>query len=328
MKSMKAFVYKRYGSPDVLHQTEVKKPTPKDDEVLIQIRAVSINGSDKEGLIGKPLYARMDGLLKPHHHILGSDIAGQVVSVGKNVTDFKPGDEVFGELPGYYGGFAAYACTNGNTLIQIPKHLSFEEAAAIPQAGVLALQIQKKGNLKPGQSILINGAGGSAGSFAIQMAKLCGAETTGVDHTDKLDFMRSLGADHVVDYTREDFTETGNQVDLIFDLIARHPVSAVQRALQPNGTYFFIGGSVKILFQILLFGASIKRKTTKNIRVLAVQQSREDLIAVTKLCTTGKIKPIIDKQFAFAQLPEAMRYVVEGRAKGKVVISLDASFNN
>ena len=324
---MKAFVYNRYGSPDVLHPTEVEKPVLNDDEVLVKIRAVSINGSDKEGLMGKPLYSRADGLLKPRHKILGSDIAGVVESVGRNNPDFKPGDEVFGELPGYRGGFAEYTCTRGNTLTIKPAQLSFEEAAAIPQAGVLALQIQKKGHFKSGQSILINGAGGSAGSFAIQIAKLCGADTTGIDHTDKLDFMRSLGADDVIDYTQEDFTETGNQFDLIFDLIAHHPVSAIQRALRPNGTYFFVGGSVKILLQILLLSASIKRKTTKNLRILAVPQSREDLIAVTKLCTIGKIRPIIDKQFAFAQIPEALRNVVEGQAKGKVVIGKDTYLN-
>ena len=327
MKRMKAFVYEKYGPPEVLHLTEVAKPVPREDEVLIQIRAVSINGSDKEGLIGKPLYARADGLFRPHHKILGSDIAGVVESVGEKHSEFKPGDEVYGELPGYQGGFAAYACTRGNTLTTKPAQLSFEEAAAIPQAGVLALQIQKRGHLKPGQSILINGAGGSAGSFAIQISKLLGAETTGVDHTDKLDFMRSLGADHVIDYTQVDFTETGHAYDLIFDLIAHHSVSAIQRALKPNGTYFFIGGSVRILFQILLLGASIKRKTSKSIRLLGVQQSREDLIAVTKLCTTGKIRPVIDKKFDFHELPAAIRYVVDGRAQGKVVICLDSNIH-
>jgi NADPH:quinone reductase-like Zn-dependent oxidoreductase len=325
VKFMKAFVYEKYGSPDVLHLTEVEKPIPNDDEVLIQIRAVSINGSDREGLVGKPLYARMDGLLKPRHQILGSDIAGQVESVGKNNTEFKSGDEVFGELPGYQGGFAEYACTRGNTLTLKPTHLSFEEAAAIPQAGVLALQIRDKGRVKPGQSVLINGAGGSAGSFAIQLAKLYGAETTGVDNTDKLDFMRSLGADHVIDYIREDFTKTGNQYDLILDLIAHRSVFAIQRALRPNGTYFFVGGSVTVIFQILLLGAWIKRTTTKNIRVLAVPQSRKDLIAITKLCETGKIEPIIDKRFAFDEIPEALQYVGEGRAKGKVVITLESN---
>jgi NADPH:quinone reductase-like Zn-dependent oxidoreductase len=325
---MKAFIYEKYGSPDVLHLAEVEKPIPNDDEVLIQIFAISINGSDKEGLIGKPLYARADGLFKPHHQILGSDIAGEVVFVGKNITEFKQGDKVFGELPGYHGGFAEFVCTHGNTLIQKPKHLSFEEAAAIPQAGVLALQIRDKGRIEPGQSLLINGAGGSAGSFAIQLAKLYGAETTGVDNTEKLDFMRSLGADHVIDYLQEDFTKTGTQYDLILDFIAHRPVFAIQRALRPNGTYFFIGGSVTILFQILLLGALIRRTTSKNIRFLAVSQSREDLISITNLCETGKIRPIIDKRFAFDQIPEALQYVVEGHAKGKVVITMDSNIKS
>ena len=324
MEGMQAFIYDKYGSPDALHLAEVEKPNPKDGEALIRIRAVSINGSDKEGLIGKPLYARADGLLKPHLKILGSDIAGIVESVGKNHTDFKPGDKVFGELPGYQGGFAAYACTRGDTLALKPTQLSFEEAAAIPQAGVLALQIREKGQVKPGQNVLINGAGGSAGSFAIQIAKLCGAETTGVDHTDKLGFMISLGADHVIDYTQEDFTQTGNQYDLILDLIANHSVFQIQRALRPKGTYFLVGGSVATIFQILFLGAWIKKSTTKHVRVLTVPQSRKDLLAVAQLCETGQIKPVIDRQFDFDQIPEAMRYIVEGRAQGKVVVSMES----
>lgn len=321
---MKAIVHEKYGSPAVLHLTEVEKPVPADNEILIKVHAVSINGSDWEGLIGKPLYARMGGLLKPGHPILGSDIAGRVELAGKNHTEFKPGDEVFGEIPGYYGGFAEYVCTHGKTMALKPGSLTFEQAAAIPQAGVIALLgIRDKGLVQPGQKVLINGAGGSAGSFAIQLAKLYGAETTGVDNTGKLDFMRSLGADHVIDYTREDFTRTGKQYDLILDLIAHHSVFAYQRALRPNGTYFFVGGSAAVIFQVLLLGPWIKRATAKNIRMLMVLQNRKDLISITQLCETGKIVPVIDRRFSLSQVPEALRYVGEGRAKGKVVITME-----
>jgi NADPH:quinone reductase-like Zn-dependent oxidoreductase len=197
---MKAIVYEKYGSPDVLHLTEVEKPIPTDDQILIKVHAVSINGSDREGLIGKPLYVRAGGLLKPGNKILGADIAGQVEFAGKNNTEFQPGDEVFGEIPLYHGGFAEYVCTTGKTMTLKPVSLTFEQAAAIPQAGVIALRgIRENGRVQPGQKVLINGAGGSAGSFAIQLAKLYGAEVTGVDNAGKLDFMRSLGADHVVD---------------------------------------------------------------------------------------------------------------------------------
>ena len=323
---MKAIVHEKYGSPDVLHLAEVEKPVPTDDEVLIKIHAVSVNGSDREGLIGKPLYARMGGLLKPSHRILGSDIAGQVESAGKNNTEFKPGDEVFGEIPGYRGGFAEYVCTRGSTLALKPANLTFEEAAAIPQAGVIALQgIRDKGEVKPGQKVLINGAGGSAGTFAVQLAKLYGAEVTGVDNTGKLEFMRSLGADHVIDYTREDFTKSGKQYDLILDVIAHRSVFAYQRALRPNGTYFFVGGSVATIFQILLLGPWIKRIAAKNIRILAVPQNRKDLIAITELCEAGKIVPVIDRRYSLSEVPEALRYVGEGHAKGKVVIALESN---
>ena len=320
---MKAIVYHQYGSPDVMKLAEVETPTPKDDEVLIKIHAVSINGSDREGLIGKPLYARIGGLRKPGYPILGSDIAGRVEQAGKNITQFKPGDEVFGEIPGYHGGFAEYACAPENTLTRKPVSLTFEEAAAIPQGGVIALQgIREKGQVQPGQQVLINGAGGSAGSFAIQLAKLYGAEVTGVDNTGKMDFLRSLGANHVIDYTRQDFTKTGKQYDLILDLIAHRSVFAYKRALKPNGKYFFVGGSVATLFQILFLGPWIKRTTGRNIRILAVPQNNKDLISITQLCEAGKVIPVIDRQYPFNEVPEALRYVSEGRAKGKVVITL------
>src|SRR5512133_3774232 len=211
---MKAIVYYRYGSPDVLRLEEVEKPAPADDQILIRVHAVSVNRSDWEGLIGKPLYARLGGLRKPGNPVLGSDIAGQVERVGKNNSQFQVGDEIFGEMEDYHGGFAEYVCTQGKAWALKPASLTFEEAAAIPQAGVIALQgIRDKGQVQPGQKVLINGAGGGAGTFAIQLAKLYGAEVTGVDNSEKLDFMRSLGADHVIDYTRDDFTKNGQQYD-------------------------------------------------------------------------------------------------------------------
>lgn len=321
---MKAIVYERYGPPDVLQLKEIDKPVPDDNQLLIKVHAVSINGSDKEKLIGRPLYTRIAGLRKPGHQILGSDIAGTVESVGKNNSEFKAGDAVFGELPDYHGGFAEYVCTHGKTLSLKPESMTFDEAAAIPQAGVIALQgIREKGQVRPGQSVLINGAGGSAGSFAIQLAKLHDAEVTAVDNSYKLDFMRSLGADHVIDYTREDFTKHAERYDLILDMIAHRSVFAYRRALKPNGTYYFVGGSVAVLFQVLLLGPLIKRTTGKNIRLLAVPQNRSDLVAITELCETGKVRPVIDRRFALSEVPEAFRYIETGKAKGKIVISLE-----
>lgn len=318
---MRAIVYTEYGPPEVLQLKDVAKPVPADDQLLIKIYAVSVNGSDREALIGKPLYARLGGLRKPGNPILGSDIAGRVEIVGKNIRDFQPGDDVFGELPGYRGGFAEYVCVRGKTLAKKPAGLTFEEAAAIPQAGVIALQaIREKGQVQPGQKVLINGAGGGAGTFAVQLAKLHGAEVTGVDNTDKLDFLRSLGADHVLDYTREDFTKRGEQYDLILDVIAHRSAFACARALRARGTYFFVGGSVATLFQVLLMGPWIRRTTGKNLRLLAVPQNRKDLISITELCQSGKIVPIIDKSYLLSKVPEALRYVTDGRAKGKVVI--------
>jgi NADPH:quinone reductase-like Zn-dependent oxidoreductase len=321
---MKAIVNTEYGPPDVLELREVEKPAPRDDEVLIKVHAVSINGSDLEGLIGKPLYARLGGLRRPGHPILGSDIAGKVEMAGRNIQEYQPGDEVFGEIPGYHGGFAEYACAPEKTLARKPASMTFEEAAAIPQGGVIALQgIREKGQVQPGQKVLINGAGGSAGSFAVQLAKLYGAEVTGVDNAGKLDFLRSLGADHVIDYTRADFTKNGRQYDLILDVIAHRSVFAYPRAVRPQGTYFAVGGSVATIFQILLLGPLIKRTTGKNIWLLMVPQNRKDLISITELCEAGKVVPAIDRRYPLSEVPEALRYVAQGHAKGKVVITVE-----
>ena len=321
---MKAIVYHEYGSSDVLKLEEVAKPTPTDDEILIKVHAVSVNRSDWEGLIGKPWYARIGGLRKPSNKILGSDVAGRVEMVGKNNKEFQPGDEVFGEMGDYHGGFAEYVCTRGRAWVLKPAGLTFEEAAAIPQAGVIALQgIRDKGQVQPGQKVLINGAGGGAGTFAVQLAKLYGAEVTGVDNTGKLDFMRSLGADHVIDYTREDFTKNGKLYDLILDVIAHRSVFAYRRALKPNGSYFAVGGSVVTMFQIFLLGPWIRRTSDRNVQVLAVQRNRKDLVAITELCEAGKVVPVIDRRYPLREVPEALRYLGEGHAKGKIVITVE-----
>jgi NADPH:quinone reductase-like Zn-dependent oxidoreductase len=320
---MKAIVYTQYGTPDELRLEEVAKPVPADDELLIKIHSVSLNRSDWEGLIGKPLYARVGGLLKPSHPILGSDIAGRVEAVGKNNTRFQVGDEVFGDILAHMGGFAEYVCVRGKVMALKPATMTFEQVSTIPQAGIIALQgIRDKGQVQPGQKVLINGAGGGTGMFAIQLVKLYEAEITGVDNTGKLDFMRSLGADHVIDYTRENFTKNGKQYDLIIDLIAHRSVFDYQRALKPTGSYFFVGGSVSIIFQILLLGPWIRRATGKKLRILAVQPNQKDLVSIVELCDTGKIILVIDKQYPLHKVPEALRYLGEGYAKGKVVITV------
>jgi NADPH:quinone reductase-like Zn-dependent oxidoreductase len=320
---MKAVVYHEYGSSDVLKLEEVAMPTPTDDEIRIKIHAVSVNRSDWEGLTGKPLYARIGGLLKPRRPILGSDIAGRVEKVGRNNKRFQPGDEVFGDILGRLGGFAEYVCVRGGTLALKPATLSFEEASAIPQAGVIALQgIRHKGQVQPGQKVLINGAGGGAGIFALQLAKLYGAEVTGVDNTGKLDFMRSLGADHVIDYTRQDFTQSGKQYDLILDLVAYRSAFAYPRALRPNGSCFFVGGSVATLFQILLLGPWLSRTTSKKLRLLVVQPNPKDLLSIAELCAAGQVVPVIDRRYPLSEVPEALRYLGEGHAKGKIVITV------
>jgi NADPH:quinone reductase-like Zn-dependent oxidoreductase len=320
---MQAVVYKAYGPPDVLQVKEVAKPTPRDGEVLVRVQAVSVNRSDWEGLLGTPLYARFGGVFKPGRPILGSDIAGVVESVGRGGGQFRPGDAVFGDILPRMGGFAEYVCARERDLVPIPAGMSFETAAAIPQAGVIALQgIRDKGKVQPGQTVLVNGGGGGAGMFALQLAKLAGAEVTGVDNAGKLDFMCALGADHVIDYAAEDFARSGKQYDLILDVIAHRSANDYERALNPGGSYYCVGGAVATLFKILLLGPWIQRTKGKKIRILAVQPNQQDLAYVAELCAAGKVTPIIDRRYPLHEVPAALQYLGEGRSKGKVVITL------
>lgn len=321
---MQAVVYTEYGPPDVLQLKEVAKPTPRDDEVLVKVQAVSVNRSDWEGLLGTPLYARFGGLRRPGRQILGSDIAGCVEAVGRNSSQFRPGDAVFGDILPHMGGFAEYVCARERDLVPIPAGMSCETAAAIPQAGVIALQgIRNKGKVQPGQTVLINGGGGGAGTFALQLAKLAGAEVTAVDNVGKLEFMRALGADHVIDYAAEDFTKNGKQYDLILDVIAHRSAYDYARALSPGGSYYCVGGAVATLFQILLLGPWLQRTKGRKIRILAVQPNQKDLADVAERCAAGELVPVIDRLYSLSEVPAALRYLGEGRAKGKVVITLE-----
>jgi NADPH:quinone reductase-like Zn-dependent oxidoreductase len=322
---MKAVVRTEYGPPDVVRIEDVPTPAPRDDEVLVRVVAASLNGSDREGLIGRPAYVRLGGLRKPRHPILGSDFAGRVEQVGKQIRDLRPGDEVLGEVPGYHSGFAEYVCAPETSLVRKPVGMTFEEAAAIPQGGAIALQgICIKGQVRHGHRVLINGAGGAAGSFAVQLAKLNGAEVTGVDHGAKADFLRSLGADHVIDYTMQDYTKTGEQYDLVLDTIGHRSTIQCALALRPHGTYFVVGGAVRVLLGAVLLGPWIRHTAGKHIRVLVVPQDRKPLLAVTELCAERKIVPAIDRCYPVNEAREALRYVSEGRHKGKVVILFDA----
>lgn len=320
---MQAVMYKEYGSPDVLHVKEIAKPTPREGEVLVKVQAVSVNRSDWEGLLGTPLYARFGGVFKPGRPILGSDIAGVVESAGRSGGQFRPGDAVFGDILPRMGGFAEYVCAREHDLVPIPAGMPFETAAAIPQAGVIALQgIRDKGKVQPGQTVLVNGGGGGAGMFALQLAKLAGAEVTGVDSAGKLDFMCALGADHVIDYAAEDFTKSGKQYDLVLDVIAHRSAYDYERALNPGGSYYCVGGAVAALFQILVLGPWIQRTKNKKLRILAVQPNQQDLAYVAELCAAGKVTPIIDRRYPLHEVPAALQYLGEGRSKGKVVITL------
>ena len=321
---MKAVVYTRYGPPDVLRLTDVEVPAPKDNEVLVKVHAVSLNRSDWEVLRGKPLYSRMAGPFRPRHHVLGSDIAGRVEAAGRNTTLFQPGDEVFADVLSHMGGFAEYVCVPESVLARMPAGMPYEEAAALPQAGAIALQgIRGKGNVQPGQKVLINGAGGGSGMYAVQLAKLHGAEVTGVDNAEKLEFMRSLGADHVIDYTREDFTKNGRTYDLVLDLAAYRSAFAYKRSLTPGGRYLYVGGSVPTIIQVLLIGPLTGRAADKKIRLLAVRLGAQHLAPIIELCQAGKIATVIDRRYRLNEVPEALRYLGEGHAKGKVVVIVE-----
>jgi NADPH:quinone reductase-like Zn-dependent oxidoreductase len=321
---MKAVVYTRYGPPDVLRFTDVDTPVPRDNEVLVKVHAVAVNASDWEVLRGTPLYSRIGGPLRPKHRVLGSDVAGRVEAVGPQATRFQPGDDVFADILSYMGGFAEYVCVPESVLEPMPAGLTYEQAAALPQAGAIALQgIREKGHVQPGQRVLINGGGGGAGMYAIQLAKLDGAEVTGVDNAEKTEFMRSLGADHVIDYAREDFTRNGHAYDLILDLAAYRPASAYRRALAPGGRYLYVGGSVATLLQILVIGPMIGRSAGKKIRMLVVRLGARHLAPLVELCQTGKLTTIIDRRYPLSEVPDALRYHGEGHAKGKVVVLVD-----
>jgi len=321
---MKAIIYTKYGSPDVLQLKEVEKPASRDNEVLIKVHAASVNSWDWDLLRGTPFVNRlMFGLIKPKI-ILGCDIAGRVEAVGNNVNQFKPGDEVFGDLSGCgWGGFAEYVCARENALALKPVCLTFEQAAAVPQAALLALQaLHYKGQIQPGLKVLMNGAGGGVGTFAVQMAKSFGAEVTGVDSTEKLDMLHSLGADHVIDYTQDDFTKNGKCYDLILDVAGFRSISDYKRALSPGGCYVMIGGSMTLANRLMLLGPWISMSTGKKMGLL-LHKPNKGLDIMTELFEAGDVVPVIDRRYMLSDVAEALRYFGEGHVKGKIVITID-----
>lgn len=320
---MKAIIYTKYGSADELRLEEVEKPIPRDNEVLVKVYAVSINDWDWQLLQGIPFMNRMmNGLSKPKKQILGSDVAGRVEAVGKNVGKFSPGDEVYGDLGGTWGGLAEFVCVHENSLASKPAGMTFEQAAAIPQAAMLAVQgLCDTPDIQTRKRVLINGAGGGVGTFGVQILKQYDIEVTGVDSTGKLEMMKSSGFDHVIDYTREDFTKNGKCYDLILDTKTNRPVFNYLRSLSPKGIYVTVGGSIIRIVQCLLLRPLIALIYRKKIRLVALKQNR-DLAYINKLFEAGKIKPVIDGPFTLEETPEAFRRFGKGNHKGKVVISV------
>jgi NADPH:quinone reductase-like Zn-dependent oxidoreductase len=318
---VKALVYEKYGSPDVLSLEEVPKPVPGDDDILVKISTLSINSWDWENLTGIPFeYRLFTGLLKPKINLLpGRDIAGIVEAVGKNVTQFKPGDEVFGDLAdNSWGAFAEYVCVIENQIALKPAFISFEQAACLPHGGNLAVQgLIDYGNIKAGDKVLVNGGGGSTGTLAVQIAKLFDTQVTAVDSADKLDFMKSLGADNVIDYTKTDFTKTDAKYDLVFDVKTTRLFSDYRRSLNPGGIYTTVGGKTSRIIQVALLG----KLSSKYNMFLVPYKANKDLNYILELVEAGKLKPIIDKIFPFEKSIDAFRYFGEGRFKGKVVIT-------
>ncbi|HLO30228.1 MAG TPA: NAD(P)-dependent alcohol dehydrogenase [Anaerolineales bacterium] len=319
---MKAIVFTKYGSPDVLQLKEIEKPAPNDDEVLIKIHAASVNKYDWHFLTADIFLIRLmgGGLLKPKNTRLGADIAGRIEAVGRNVKQFQPDDEVFGMV---HGGFAEYTCAPENALALKPSNLPFEAAAAVPMAAVTALQgLRDTGQIQPGQKVLINGASGGVGTFAVQIAKSFGAEVTAVCSPSNLEQARSLGADHVIDYTREDFTQNGQQYDLIFAANGYHSLSAYKRALTPRGIYVMAGGSTAQIFQAMLIGSWMSEKGGKKMGGVTAKRSQKDLAFLKELVEAGKVVPVIDRRYPLDEAAEALRYLGAGHAKGKVVITV------
>jgi NADPH:quinone reductase-like Zn-dependent oxidoreductase len=322
---MKAIVCTQYGSPDVLQLKEVAKPSPKDDEVLVKVHAASVNAADLEILRGE-WPARFGGPLRPQHKIPGSDIAGRVEAVGRHVKQFQLGDEVWGDLahPYGYGTFAEYVCVSENAFVMKPASMPFEEASTYPQAAIIALQsLRDKGQIQPGQKVLINGAGGGMGTFAVQLAKYYGAEVTGVDSASKLDMLRSLGADHVIDYSEEDYTKSGRRYDLILDVVAYRSVFDYRRALSPEGTFIIVGGSLTTFLQVLILGTLLSRMGNQKLGLNPYAPNKEDLAFLAELFEAGKVVPVIDRRYPLSEVPEAFRYLEEEPHLGKIVITME-----
>ncbi len=322
---MKAIVYHSYGPPDVLGCEDVERPTAGDDDVLLKVRAAAVNPLDWHFMRGAPYLVRlMTGLRKPKLTRLGADVAGEVEAVGRNVTRFKPGDEVFGACR---GAFAEYACAAESALALKPDNVTFEQAAAVPVAAITALQgLRDKGHIQPGQKVLINGAAGGVGTFAVQIAKSFGAEVTGVCSTRNVDRVRSVGADQVLDYTREDFTQNGQRYDVIFDCIGNHTLSACRRVLTPKGIYIMVGGPTGRW--IRPFDRSIQALVlswfvSQSLVTAQTKRSQEDLAILRDLLQTGKVTPVIDRSYRLSEVPEAIRYLEGGHARGKVVVTLE-----
>ncbi|MBI5303004.1 MAG: NAD(P)-dependent alcohol dehydrogenase [Chloroflexi bacterium] len=324
---MKAIVYTKYGSPDVLELKEVEKPTPLDDEVLIKVHAASVNAYDWHFLTADIFLLRLmgGGLLKPKNTRLGADIAGRVEAVGRNVKQFQLGDEVFGDIGAFgNGSFAEYVSVPERALTLKPANLSFEEAAAVPMAALTALQgLRDEGQIHPGQKVLIQGASGGVGTFAVQIANSFGAQVTAVCSTRNFDQARSLGADHVIDYTKEDFTKNGQQYDLILAANGYHPLSAYKRALTPKGIYVMAGGSPTQIFQAMLLGTWMSENGGRKLGGFTAKANQKDLLFMKELLEAGKVKPVMDRCYPLSETAEALRYLGAGHARGKVVITVE-----
>jgi NADPH:quinone reductase-like Zn-dependent oxidoreductase len=320
---MKAIVYEEYGPPEVLHLKDVPRPTPKEHEVLVEVHAASVNYFDWHILRGDFFLLRLTtgGLLKPKHKILGDDVAGRVAAVGRDVDQLQPGDEVFGISNS--GAFAEYRCVPEENLVPKPAGMSFEQAAAIPMAALPALQgLRDKGQIESGQRVLIHGASGGVGTFAVQIAKSFGAEVTGVCSTRKLDMVRSIGADHVVDYTQEDFTQSGQRYDLILAAGGNRSIFDYRRALSPEGIYVCVGGSFRQYFQAMLLGPLMSMISRRKLGSGLGTPNQEDLVFLTELFEAGKVVPVIDRGYPLSEVADALQYYGSGRAQGKVVITV------